>query len=174
MVYGFVKQSGGYLTIESKPGLGASITLYFPRTRSDFALTEGPNVEKVDLRAQGERILVVEDKRIVRKMANALLIRLGYDVLEAENAWEALELLEREPEMHLLLTDILLSGHLNGFELAKEARRRWPKLKVLFMSGYAESSRPHHDDLGATPLVIEKPFTKEALALKVRQALAGF
>jgi PAS domain S-box-containing protein len=174
MVYGFVKQSGGYLTIDSKPGLGTSVTLYLPRTRSEFALTEGPIVEKVDVHSQGERILIVEDKRIVRKMANALLTRLGYDVLEAENASEALELLQREPEMNLLLTDILLTGHLNGFELAKEARHRWPELKVLFMSGYAESSRPHHDDLGITPLVIDKPFTKEALALKVREALAGF
>jgi PAS domain S-box-containing protein len=173
MVYGFVKQSGGYLMIDSKPGHGTGVTLYLPRARNDFALAEGPSVDEVDVRAQGERILVVEDKRIVRKMANAILTRLGYAVLEAENAPEALELLQREPQVHLLLTDILLTGHLNGFELAKEATRRRPELKVLFMSGYAESGRPQHDDLGVRLLVIDKPFTNEALARKVRQALAG-
>jgi CheY-like chemotaxis protein len=136
-------------------------------------LVEGPSVDEVDLRAHGERVLVVEDKRIVRKMANAILTRLGYAVLEAENGPKALELLQREPQVHLLLTDILLTGHLNGFELAKEATRRRPELKVLFMSGYAESGRPQHDDLGVRPLVIDKPFTKEALARKVRRALAG-
>jgi PAS domain S-box-containing protein len=172
MVYGFVKQSGGYLMIDSKPGHGTGVTLYLPRARNDFALVEGPSVDEVDLRAQGERILVVEDKRIVRKMANAILTRLGYAVLEAENAPDALELLQREPQVHLLLTDILLTGHLNGFELVKEATRRRPELKVLFMSGYAESGRPQHDDLGVRLLVIDKPFTKEALARKVRQALA--
>jgi signal transduction histidine kinase len=173
MVYGFVKQSGGYLMIDSKPGYGTGVTLYLPRARNDFALVEGPSVDEVDLRAQGERILIVEDKRIVRKMANAILTRLGYAVLEAENAPDALELLQREPQVHLLLTDILLTGHLNGFELVKEATRRRPELKVLFMSGYAESGRPQHDDLGVRLLVIDKPFTKEALARKVRQALAG-
>jgi PAS domain S-box-containing protein len=173
MVYGFVKQSGGYVMIDSKPRHGTCVTLYLPRARNDFALVEGPSVDEVDLRAHGERILVVEDKRIVRKMANAILTRLGYAVLEAETAPEALELLQREPQVHLLLTDILLTGHLNGFELAKEATRRRPELKVLFMSGYAESGRPQHDDLGVRPLVIDKPFTKEALARKVRRALAG-
>jgi PAS domain S-box-containing protein len=173
MVYGFVKQSGGYVMIDSKLRHGTCVTLYLPRARNDFALVEGPSVDEVDLRAHGERILVVEDKRIVRKMANAILTRLGYAVLEAENAPEALELLQREPQVHLLLTDILLTGHLNGFELAKEATRRRPELKVLFMSGYAESGRPQHDDLGVRPLVIDKPFTKEALARKVRRALAG-
>jgi PAS domain S-box-containing protein len=173
MVYGFVKQSGGYLMIDSKPGEGTSVTLYLPRGKDDPARAKRPSGDEVDLRARGERILVVEDKRIVRKMAKAVLTRLGYAVLEAENASKALALLQQEPQVHLLLTDILLTGRLNGFDLAKEATRRQPELKVLFMSGYAASGRPQHQDLSVPPLVIDKPFTKEAIARKVRQALAG-
>jgi CheY-like chemotaxis protein len=173
MVYGFVKQSGGYLMIDSKPGEGTSVTLYLPRGKDDPARAKRPSGDEVDLRARGERILVVEDKRIVRKMAKAVLTRLGYAVLEAENASKALALLQQEPQVHLLLTDILLTGRLNGFDLAMEATRRQPELKVLFMSGYAASGRPQHQDLSVPPLVIDKPFTKEAIARKVRQALAG-
>ena len=173
MVYGFVKQSGGYLMIDSKPGDGTSVTLYFPRAKDDPARAETPSGDEVDLRARGERILVVEDKRIVRKMAKAVLTRLGYSVLEAENASKALALLQQGSQVHLLLTDILLTGHLNGFDLAREATRRWPELKVLFMSGYAELTRPQHEELGVSLLVIDKPFTKEEIARKVRQALAG-
>jgi len=173
MVYGFVKQSGGYLMINSKPGEGTSVTLYLPTAKDDPARAERPSGDEVDLRAGGERILVVEDKRIVRKMTKAVLTRLGYTVLEAENASKALALLQQESQVHLLLTDILLTGHLNGFDLAREATRRWPELKVLFMSGYAESARPQHEELGVSLLVVDKPFTKEAIARKVRQALAG-
>ena len=173
MVYGFVKQSGGYLMIDSKPGEGTSVTLYLPRAKDAPAQAERPSGNEVDLRARGERILVVEDNRIVRKMAKAVLTKLGYSVLEAENASKALALLQRGSQVHLLLTDILLTGHLNGFDLAREATRRCPELKVLFMSAYAKSARPQHEELGVSLLVIDKPFTKEEIARKVRQALAG-
>jgi PAS domain S-box-containing protein len=173
MVYGFVKQSGGYLVIDSKAGEGTTATLYLPRADGDPARAEAPSGDEIDLCARGERILVVEDKKVVRKMAKAILTRLGYAVLEAENASKALALLQQEPQVHLLLTDVLLAGRLNGFDLAKEATRRQPELKVLFMSGYAASGRPQHQDLSVPPLVIDKPFTKEALARKVREALAG-
>ena len=172
MVYGFVKQSGGYLLIDSKPGCGTSVTLYLPRAKDDTERAELTIESEVDLRARGERILVVEDQKMVRKMAKTVLTKLGYAVLDAQDASKALALLQRGPPVHLLLTDILLTGHLNGYDLAKEARRRRPELKVLFMSGYAESGRPQHEELGASLFVIEKPFNKEALAHKVRQALA--
>jgi PAS domain S-box-containing protein len=171
MVYGFAKQLGGYLMIDSKVGDGTSVTLYLPRADEDPARAERPGGDKVDLSVRGERILVVEDKRIVRKMAKAVLTSLGYAVLEAKNASKALALLQQGPQVHLLFTDILLTGNLNGFDLAREARRRRPELKVLFMTGYAESALPFHEELGVDLLVIDKPFTKEALACKVRQAL---
>jgi CheY-like chemotaxis protein len=106
-------------------------------------------------------------------MTMAMLSRLGYAVLEAEGTSKALALLQQEQQVHLLLTDVLLSGQLNGFDLADQATRRCPGLKVLFMSGYAESARPQRAKFGANVHVLEKPFTKEALALEVRQALAG-
>jgi PAS domain S-box-containing protein len=173
MVYGFVKQSGGYLSIDSEPGDGTSITLYLPGAEDRTAPTRKTTESRLDLRARGERILVVEDKRSVRKMTMAMLSRLGYAVLEAEGTSKALALLQQEQQVHLLLTDVLLSGQLNGFDLADQATRRCPGLKVLFMSGYAESARPQHAKFGANVHVLEKPFTKEALALEVRQALAG-
>jgi PAS domain S-box-containing protein len=173
MVYGFVKQSGGYLMIHSKPAGGTSVTLYFPRANDAAARSNEPNGDGVELFVQSERVLVVEDKSMVRKMAKAMLTSLGYIALEAEDALNALALLQQGPQVHLLLTDILLTGHLDGFELAKEAKRRRPELKVLFMSGYAEAALSRNEELGARLLVVEKPFTKETLARKVRQALAG-
>jgi PAS domain S-box-containing protein len=172
MVYGFVKQSGGYLTIDSKPSSGTAVRLYLPRPKNDPVRPEGVNGDEFDPRVQSECILVVEDKRVVRRMVKALLTNLGYVVLEAEDAAKALALLQRTAQVHLLLTDILLTGRLNGIDLAKEARRQRPDLKILFMSGYAQSALPVREELGVRVLVVDKPFTKEALACKVRQALA--
>jgi PAS domain S-box-containing protein len=173
MIYGFVKQSGGYLSIDSKPRDGTSVTLYLPSVEDETAQTRKTAGGVVDLSARGERILVVEDKRVVRKMTKAMLTKLGYAVLEAESTSKALALLQQEPQVHLLLTDVLLSGQANGFDLAAQATRRCPGLKVLFMSGYAASARPRHAEFGANVHVLEKPFTKEALAREVRQALAS-
>ena len=173
MVYGFVKQSGGYLTIDSKPSSGTTLRLYLPRAKDDTVRPEVANGDKVDLPVQAECILVVEDKRVVRRMVKALLTNLGYVVLEAEDAAKALALLQQTTKVHLLLTDILLAGRLNGIDLAKEARRQRPDLKILFMSGYAQSALPVREELGVRLLVVDKPFTKEVLAFKVRQALAG-
>jgi CheY-like chemotaxis protein len=173
MVYGFVKQSGGYLTIDSKVGDGTSVKLYLPRAIDQSARSQESSNDTADLGIQGECILVVEDKRNVRRMAKVLLTSLGYVVLEAADAAKALALLQQAAQVHLLLTDILLTGPLSGFDLAREARRRRPELKVLFMSGYAESAHPADELLGLGLLVLDKPFTKDALARKVRQALAG-
>jgi PAS domain S-box-containing protein len=173
MVYGFVRQSGGYLVIQSKPAGGTSVTLYFPRADCAAELPNKSGGDQAHLHGQGECILVVEDKNTVRKMVKTLLTSLGYTVLEAENASKALSVLQKGLQVHLLLADILLTGHLDGFDLAREARRKCPELKVLFMSGFAQAGRSHHVELGANPLFVEKPFTKETLAHKVRQALAG-
>jgi CheY-like chemotaxis protein len=173
MVYGFVRQSGGYVVIQSKPAGGTSVTLYFPRADCADALPNKSGGDQADLRGQGECILVVEDKNTVRKMVKTLLTSLGYTVLEAANASKAFSALQEGPQVHLLLADILLTGRLDGFDLAREARRKWPELKVLFMSGHAQADRSRHIALGANTLLVEKPFTKETLARKVRQALAG-
>jgi PAS domain S-box-containing protein len=173
MVYGFVKQSGGYLMIQSRPAGGTSVTLYFPRADCAYELPNKSGGDQADLHGQGECILVVEDKNTVRKMVKTLLTNLGYTVLEAENASKALSVLQKGPQVHLLLADILLTGRLDGFDLAREARRKWPELKVLFMSGYAQVGRSGQIEHGANSLFVEKPFTKETLAHKVRQALAG-
>jgi PAS domain S-box-containing protein len=170
MVDGFVRQSGGHLVIDSKPGIGTSVTLYIPMAKDGAARTKRLSGTEIHLQARDQRILVVEDQRMVRKMVRSVLTSLGYAVLEAENADEALAVLQQEPSAHLLLTDIVLAGHLSGFDLARKATRRRPELRVVFMSGCAEAVRYREDDVSR--LLISKPFTKDALASKVRQALA--
>jgi PAS domain S-box-containing protein len=173
MVYGFVKQSGGYLVMDSKPGSGTTVTLYFPRAKDSPPRPQTAAADQIDQSVRGERILVVEDQSAVRKMARSMLTSLGYVVLDAEDGTKALALLQQQPTVDLLLTDIMLTGPLNGFELASEATRLRPALKVAFMSGYAEAALPRRTLFRGAGLVIDKPFTREALAAKIRQALAG-
>jgi PAS domain S-box-containing protein len=172
MVYGFVKQSGAHLIIQSTPLRGTSVTLYFPKAKDPVARPNEANEYPVDFSISNECILVVEDQKMVRKMVKAVLTELGYVVLEAEDASKALFELQQGQKVNLLLTDILLTGDLDGFDLAKEAKQKCPGLKVLFMSGYAEVARSRNAEFSASPFFIEKPFTKGGLARKVRLALA--
>ena len=172
MVYGFVKQSGAHLIIQSTPLRGTSVTLYFPKAKDPVARPNEANEYPVDFSISNECILVVEDQKMVRKMVKAVLTELGYVVLEAEDASKALFELQQGQKVNLLLTDILLTGDLDGFDLAKEAKQKCPGLKVLFMSGYAEVARSRNAEFSASPFFIEKPFTNGGLARKVRLALA--
>jgi two-component system, cell cycle sensor histidine kinase and response regulator CckA len=172
MVYGFVKQSGGHLSIHSAPVNGTSVTLYFPKAKDPVAHPNETVEHRVDDFLSTERILVVEDQKMVRKMVTTVLTELGYRVFEAEDASKALFQLQQGPKVNLLLTDIVLTGDLDGIGLAKKARQTYPELKVLFMSGYAEVARSRNAELGVGRFFIEKPFTKEDLAHKLQLVLA--
>lgn len=169
MVHGFVKQSGGDIGITSTPGKGTVVTLVLPVADETPALDERKPVEATQ--GAGERVLVVEDDAQVRMLVVDVLGDLGYKVLEAGDAREALALLDAE-RVDLLVSDVGLPG-LSGRELADMARARSPKLKVLFMTGYAEHARVRSKFLGAGMDLITKPFELDALGAKVREVMAS-
>jgi CheY-like chemotaxis protein len=169
-VYGFIKQSGGHCAIYSEPGQGTTVRLYLPR---HFGALE-PATSPVSPRAgsgRGETILLVEDDADVRTFAADLLRELGYEVLAAETGAEALGLLEQNPEVQLLFTDVALPGGMTGRQLADEAVRRRPGLKVLYTTGYARNAIVHQGRLDPGVELIVKPFTSAALASRIRQLL---
>jgi len=173
MVYGFVKQSGGHLEISSRVGRGTVVRLYLPKAETDAREADTPAPRSTAMDGAGERILVVEDKAAVRRLATRILTRLGYEVLEAADGRAALESLDVGPKVDLLFTDVVLPGRISGADLAREARARHPKLKVLYTSGYANNTVLEDDSSHDGIRLIKKPFAKENLARMVRHALEG-
>jgi PAS domain S-box-containing protein len=170
MVYGFVKQSGGHVTVYSEEGEGTTIKLYLPRSTETAAEKKEPVMDEVPV-AQGETVLVVEDDPDLRTLAVALLSSLGYRIIEAATGVAALEELESMSGVNLLLTDVVLPGGMNGRKLATEAERRAPGIQVLYMSGYTEDAIMHHGRLDADAELLQKPFRRSDLARAVRRAL---
>jgi CheY-like chemotaxis protein len=171
-VYGFVEQSGGHVLIDSQPREGTTVRIYLPRLPED-AIELEPDLEPPDTgEARGtETILVVEDDDAVRAYSTQVLRELGYRVLEAPNASAALEILDRQADVHLLFTDIGLPGAMNGRQLSDEARRRRSGLKVLFTTGYAGDAIIRAGRLEAGISLMNKPFTFADLTKRVRDAL---
>jgi PAS domain S-box-containing protein len=171
MVYGFAKQSGGDVAIDSTPGKGTRVALYLPRWTGDearAAVADRPVPE-----ARNETVLVAEDDEDMRLVAVTMLRSLGYIVLEAATGPKAIDVLEAHPEIALLVTDVVLAGAMNGRRLAQEALARRPGIGVLFMSGYTEDTIVHHGRLEPGLNFIQKPFRKRDLAAKARAALDG-
>jgi signal transduction histidine kinase len=172
-VYGFVKQSGGHIKIYSEPGHGATVRIYLPRYH-------GPSEEPREARngdpaalpkaADGEAILVVEDEEAVRKLTVDGLRDLGYNVIDADGAEEALRLLDQNPNIALLFTDVVMPK-VNGRQLAEEAVRRRPNLKVLYTTGYTRNAVVHNGTLDPGVRLLGKPYTLEQLAHRVRESL---
>ena len=172
MVYGFIKQSNGHIKIYSEPGRGTSIRLYLPRTGAAAAAEMAPGYAPPP--GGSERILAVEDDPKVRAIVVGQLRSLGYAVAEASDGTAALAALEAASRpFDLLLTDVIMPGPMNGKALADEVVRRWPKTRVVFMSGYTEDAVVHHGRLDAGVLLLSKPFRKNDLAQILRQALDG-
>jgi len=171
MVYGFVRQSGGHVGISSEPGIGTTVKLYLPRLtgRSPERVASLDNGGLV-APAAGEGVLVVEDDVQVKLMIGAVLADIGYRVLEAGDADAALEILKGGEAFDLLITDVGLPG-MNGRQLAELARQLRPKLPVLFVTGYAANASVRAEFLEAGMHMISKPFSVEALATAVREAL---
>ncbi|MBO4227376.1 ATP-binding protein, partial [Bradyrhizobium neotropicale] len=168
MVYGFVRQSGGHIAIESALGKGTTVSLYLPRA------TQTPGVEMEDVRSQAfpagsERVLVVEDNDDLLDLTSAMLTRSGYQVRCARNGTEALRLLRSE-EFDLLLSDIVMPNGINGIEVAREARKLNKGIKILLASGYAGDALDRHQAVGEFP-IIDKPFRMSELAARLRSIL---
>jgi PAS domain S-box-containing protein len=170
MVYGFVKQSGGHVKIYSEPNSGTTVKIYLPRILN--AAEDEEKIERgVDRGGQGHAILVVEDDHDVRAYTVEILRELGYRVLEAHDGPTALRLIEMlDHRLDLLFTDVVMPA-MSGRELADEARRIRPSLKVLFTSGYTKNSIVHNGRLDPGVEIIGKPFTYQALAEKIADVL---
>jgi len=166
-VFGLAKQSGGGIRIESTPGVGTSVEVYLPRT--DAAPTIGqhaiPSLHHTV--ANNRRVLVVDDDTAVREVTATILTEMGFRVIEAGSGGAALEVLDRNDEIDLMLLDFAMPG-MNGAEVAREARARRPQLPILFVTGYADTTAlPGPGDEG----VLRKPFRQEELAAKLTAVL---
>jgi PAS domain S-box-containing protein len=169
-VYGIVKQSGGNIWVYSEPGQGTVFKIYLPRV--DKPAEELQAGVKTDEVPQGnETILIIEDDESVRRLSSRVLNKQGYTVLEAHQEHEALSLCkERKEPIHLILADVIMP-EINGRKLIDHLKEVRQDFKVLFMSGYAEDAIAHHGVLDRGVELIQKPFTFERLARKVREVL---
>jgi CheY-like chemotaxis protein len=169
MVYGFVKQSGGHVKIYSEPGQGTTVRLYLPRSQEEedveVEFDAGPTTGGT------ETILVVEDDEDVRGTVIDMLTDLGYRVLKAKEAQSALAIVESGIPIDLLFTDVVMPGPLRSPELARKAQHLLPNLAVLFTSGYTEDAIVHGGRLDEGVDLLSKPYTREALARKLRHVL---
>ncbi|MDE2306126.1 MAG: PAS domain S-box protein [Gammaproteobacteria bacterium] len=170
MVYGFVKQSGGHITIESELGLGTAVRMVLPRAVAPAAETTA-TTGTFHVMHGAETILVVEDNEQVRRFAVSNLQSLGYTVLEAANGRDALAMLERQPSVDLLFTDVVMPGGMGGRQLVDAARALRADLKVLFTSGYAADSMVHEGRLDEGVQLLMKPYRRSDLARRIRSVL---
>ena len=170
-VFGFIKQSDGHVKLYTEPGHGTVVKLYLPRHFAEASPEpEPPTSRSSEPVGHGETVLVVEDDAQVRGYTTEAVAELGFRVLVAADANEALHVLDDHPEIVLLFTDVGLPG-LNGRWLADEAARRRPGLKLLFTTGYARNAIIHHGLLDHGVHLIPKPFTFDSLARKLREAM---
>ena len=173
MVFGFAEQSGGHGEIESSVGEGTCVKLFFPRCGSAIAQPAGGEEgADTDLPQGSETILVVEDDSDVRETAISMLSELGYRIVEAASAAEALSVLERDdPHIDLLFTDVMMPGGMRGTQLAVKAREIHPSLKVLYATGFTATGILRREVLSRGSDLLGKPYTAEGLAATVRQVL---
>jgi CheY-like chemotaxis protein len=169
MVYSFVTQFGGHVSIDSKWGEGTSVTLLLPRLDEVPRALEAPTPAPTDVAA---RILVVEDDAALRALVIGMLEGRGYEVVAAENGREALDLLRHDAKIDLLFTDVVLPGGINGFEIGREASQIRGDIKILLTSGYASETPTEDDPLAKLPIVY-KPYHRAQLLTTIEEVLAG-
>jgi PAS domain S-box-containing protein len=173
MVFGFIKQSGGHISVYSEPGVGTTFRLYFPRADAAVEQAEEENKEPAPRPGAGEIVLAVEDNPGLRRIVLRQLRQLGYRSLEADGPAAALAVLEKE-KVDLLFTDVVMPGGIDGIALAKQAVARWPALRVVLTSGFPGTKID--DQLG--PLegavrLLSKPYRTSDLARLLRETLGG-
>ena len=172
MIYGFARQSNGHATIDSKIGRGTSVKLYLPRHLGDAAVEQASAVKAAEHAATGETVLVVEDEPVVRAVILEMLEEQGYRTLEAVDGPSGLRVLRMGERIDLLVTDVGLPG-MNGRQLADQARETRPGLKVLFITGYAESVAMADGFLQPGMEMITKPFDLDNLSRRIRKMVSG-
>jgi CheY-like chemotaxis protein len=169
MVYGFVRQSGGHVTVESSLGVGTTMALYLPKATQEVR-TEIKAIQMDAVPRGSARILMVEDNEDVLEVTSAMLTSLGYRITCARNGPEAIRIFESGEEFELLLSDIVMPNGMSGVQLAREARRRNKDIKVLLMSGYAGNVLERYRAADEFP-IIDKPFRLADLARRLQSTL---
>jgi len=170
MVYGFAKQSSGHVTIMSRPGEGTAVNLYVPKSH-EAAKPGEDRPPVIELRRGSGQILVVEDDEDIREVTAAILRGQGYAVTEASSSAEAVQLLASGKTFSLLFTDLVLPGGMNGVEVAEEALRLQPGIKILFTSGYASKGIIRSARAGINENLIRKPYRRADLLQKIQSVL---
>ncbi len=170
-VYGIVKQSEGYIWVYSEPEQGTAFKIYLPRINEDIETTPAPFKLSVEQAIGTETILVVEDETMVRNLVGDILRRNGYTVLEAHHGGEALRVaIQHSGPIHLMVTDVVMP-QMSGRHLVQRMTSIRPAMRVLYMSGYTDNGVVHHGLLNPGTAFLQKPFTPDALARKVREML---
>jgi PAS domain S-box-containing protein len=172
MIYGFARQSNGHATIDSQVGQGTSVKLYLPRHHGEVAVSSAAAVPAVEHAATGETVLVVEDEPVVRGVIMEMLGEQGYRTLEATDGPSALRVLRTHARIDLLVTDVGLPG-MNGRQLADQARETRPELRILFITGYAESVAITEGFLQPGMEMVTKPFDLDNLSRRIRRMVSG-
>jgi CheY-like chemotaxis protein len=169
MVYGIIKQSGGYIWVYSEAGLGTTFKIYLPLIEAP--VDELPANPAPSMPTGTETILLVEDEDGVRELLEEILAGQGYRVMAASRGSEALQMAElADDEIQLLVTDVVMP-QMSGRELAMRMRAQRPSLRVLYLSGYTEEAIAHHGVIEPDAAFLQKPFTREDLARKIRDVL---
>ena len=172
MIYGFARQSNGHVTIDSRIGQGTSVKLYLPRHHGDIDTEHASAVQAAEHAATGETVLVVEDEPVVRGVILEMLGEQGYRTLQAVDGPSGLKILRSGARIDLLVTDVGLPG-MNGRQLADQARETRPDLKILFITGYAESVAIADGFLQPGMEMITKPFDLDNLSRRIRGMVSG-
>lgn len=171
MAYGFAKQSGGHLKVYSELGHGTTVNLYLPRAQGDGETKPELGAEKLHEITGGETILVVDDDQAVRKMAVRILASSNLQVIEAVDPAGALAILAKGLKVDLVFSDVIMPGGMNGFDLAQQVSERYPGIKILLATGFAESAVRSRSPLSKKVQLLAKPYRREELLARVRQIL---
>jgi CheY-like chemotaxis protein len=173
MVYGFVKRFGGFIKIYSEVDVGTTMRLYLPRcTETNEDVVNEQEIESSLSRGE-ETILVVDDEIDLLHLAENYLLDLGYRVVVAENAAQALDILKENKKIDMLFSDVVMPGGMNGYELAQKAVEHMPDLKVLLTSGFTSKPIAHNGLAKFSANLLNKPYRKTDLAKRLRQVLDG-
>jgi CheY-like chemotaxis protein len=172
MVFGFMQRSKGHVYVDSKIDSGTTFNLYLPRTKASASLVDAPTEPLNKILPQGkETILLVDDEIDLRELSEEMLVNLGYKVLTAGSGSQAMALLTEEARIDLLISDVIMPGGINGYELAEQATNNNPALKVLLISGYTENIATSESQNKFNYNLLPKPYRQVDLAQKVRKEL---